>query len=68
MGYRFKGHMNMLQSGELVPTEYLEGFPARDLTDDDVAGYSKEQRDRLKASVLYEEVRAAPPAKLREGG
>jgi len=44
-------------------TTYLEGVPARDLTDEDVALLSAEQVAAVDASPLYEKAGATRTAK-----
>ena len=38
------------------PDTYIEGVPARDLTEEDVAAMTEEQRAAVAASDLYREV------------
>lgn len=38
--------------------EFLHGIPARDLSEDDWAGLTKEQQEMVQVSRLYKEVKA----------
>jgi hypothetical protein len=43
--------------------EFLHGIPARDLTEEDWAGLTKEQREMVEVSLLYKKAEAKAEAK-----
>lgn len=47
--------------------EYYTGVPARDLTADDMAALSDEQRDLVLTGHLYEQINETPATAPEEG-
>jgi hypothetical protein len=46
---------------------YLPGIPARDLTDEDLAELTEEQRAAVAASAIYEDAGGKKPKASEEG-